>query len=79
MLVRLVPHWLLQLTSQAAKFNKARRFVEGVLRSKEDERLSLRRCRKEAAGPGLRQRFPEFSKGDTEKKSYIDIYSIDIS
>lgn len=36
------------LGATAAKFNKARRFIEGVLRSKEEERFSLRRCQKEA-------------------------------
>ena len=36
------------LLAKASKFNKARRFIEGVLRSKEEERFSLRRCQKEA-------------------------------
>jgi len=36
------------LGATAVKFNKARHFIEGVLCSNSDERLSLRRCRKEA-------------------------------
>ena len=37
--------------SEAAQFSPARHFVQGVLRSKEEHRFSLRRCRKEDEGP----------------------------